>query len=332
MPGEVIIESLEEHGLPAPIPDSESTAQLLENDPNTNRSKASALRLVRAHVNGARFLSSFRKLHHSKERQNERDVEILDSDLLTTRPSGRKKGRFGRGKHNDRDGGYALDDIEHRGESRQAHAGDSTVGSGVLSALLSLYGRHSDSTSGWATPSQTRGDETPYSIGSMTPTPESDQRASANRGRSRDSRQKYETRAPRSSTAGTGKQNGGGHFYRHRKTHSASSINVLCRSVADGLDRLTNAIPQMPRAGAASIGSAIHKLPGVESRPPQARSSAGVLGALIASTGNISGAAAPENCKINPDPKRPGFHLSRFESLRSLPCNLSEILFFQIFI
>ncbi|KAJ6535102.1 hypothetical protein B0H19DRAFT_438018 [Mycena capillaripes] len=42
------------------------------------------------------------------------------------------------------------------------------------------------------------------------------------------------------------------------------------------------------------------------------RNSAGVLGALIASTGNISGAAAPVHSQLAPNIKRPGYHLSRY--------------------
>ncbi|KAJ7628480.1 hypothetical protein FB45DRAFT_794332 [Roridomyces roridus] len=40
--------------------------------------------------------------------------------------------------------------------------------------------------------------------------------------------------------------------------------------------------------------------------------SGGALGALIASTGNISGAAAPVNSTLAPNIKRPGYHLSRY--------------------
>lgn len=42
------------------------------------------------------------------------------------------------------------------------------------------------------------------------------------------------------------------------------------------------------------------------------RNGGGVLGALIASTGNISGAAAPASSTLAPNMKRPGYHLSRY--------------------
>ena len=51
---------------------------------------------------------------------------------------------------------------------------------------------------------------------------------------------------------------------------------------------------------------------GLNSRPPQTRSSGGVLGPLIASTGNIAGAAAPHSSRIAPNVKRPGYHLSKY--------------------
>ncbi|KAJ6506708.1 hypothetical protein C8R45DRAFT_1050936 [Mycena sanguinolenta] len=46
--------------------------------------------------------------------------------------------------------------------------------------------------------------------------------------------------------------------------------------------------------------------------PKKPRNSAGALGALIASTANISGAAAPVPSQLAPNLKRPGYHLSRY--------------------
>lgn len=56
-----------------------------------------------------------------------------------------------------------------------------------------------------------------------------------------------------------------------------------------------------------------------ESRPPQTRNAAGVFGPLIASTGNISGAAAPIPSTVAPNIKRPGYHLSRYSLESNLP-------------
>ena len=47
------------------------------------------------------------------------------------------------------------------------------------------------------------------------------------------------------------------------------------------------------------------------SKPRQARSDAGVLGPLIASTGNLMGVGSPASGELQPDVKRPGYHLSR---------------------
>ncbi|KAJ7605375.1 hypothetical protein DFH06DRAFT_258887 [Mycena polygramma] len=45
--------------------------------------------------------------------------------------------------------------------------------------------------------------------------------------------------------------------------------------------------------------------------PTKPRNGGGVVGALIASTGNIAGAAAPVPSQLAPNIKRPGYHLSR---------------------
>ncbi|OCH92004.1 DUF1212-domain-containing protein [Obba rivulosa] len=67
---------------------------------------------------------------------------------------------------------------------------------------------------------------------------------------------------------------------------------------------------KLPRARTlASLG---------ESRMPATRSGAGVFGPLIASTGNITGAAAPTASTVAPNIKRPGYHLSRY-SLDDVP-------------
>jgi hypothetical protein len=44
----------------------------------------------------------------------------------------------------------------------------------------------------------------------------------------------------------------------------------------------------------------------------QARSGAGVVGPLIAGTGNLMGVGSPVSSELQPDVKRPGYHLSRF--------------------
>ncbi|EDR02469.1 uncharacterized protein LACBIDRAFT_309496 [Laccaria bicolor S238N-H82] len=53
---------------------------------------------------------------------------------------------------------------------------------------------------------------------------------------------------------------------------------------------------------------------GIVSRPKAARSDGGVIGSLIASTGNIAGAAAPVASTLQPDVDKPGFRLSRYST------------------
>lgn len=47
------------------------------------------------------------------------------------------------------------------------------------------------------------------------------------------------------------------------------------------------------------------------SRPPEARSAGGVIGPLIASTGNLMAFATPTSGQLQPNVKRPGYNLSR---------------------
>lgn len=81
---------------------------------------------------------------------------------------------------------------------------------------------------------------------------------------------------------------------------------------------------RQPRWAGSANGSAVSlaALPNIrlpkpwgDSRPAQARNGAGVFGPLIASTGNIAGAAAPNNATLAPNIKRPGYHLSRYASM-----------------
>ncbi|KXN92483.1 Pheromone-regulated membrane protein 10 [Leucoagaricus sp. SymC.cos] len=48
------------------------------------------------------------------------------------------------------------------------------------------------------------------------------------------------------------------------------------------------------------------------SRPPQSRNAGGVIGSLIASTGNLAGVAAPIHSQLQPNVDRTGYRLSRY--------------------
>ena len=50
----------------------------------------------------------------------------------------------------------------------------------------------------------------------------------------------------------------------------------------------------------------------IDERPKAARSSAGVFGGLIATTGNLIGAVSPLHAQLGPNPKRPGYTLDRY--------------------
>ncbi|PKI83797.1 hypothetical protein MVES_001893 [Malassezia vespertilionis] len=50
----------------------------------------------------------------------------------------------------------------------------------------------------------------------------------------------------------------------------------------------------------------------MDERPKAARSSAGTIGALMATTGNLIGAVSPAHAQIGPNPKRPGYTLNRY--------------------
>ncbi|TDL17473.1 DUF1212-domain-containing protein [Rickenella mellea] len=78
----------------------------------------------------------------------------------------------------------------------------------------------------------------------------------------------------------------------------------------------------------ASVGSTVSlqsirelktNVSGILGRPKQARNAGGVFGALIASTGNLSSAAAPGPSTLAPDITRPGYNLSRYSLDQSEP-------------
>lgn len=58
-------------------------------------------------------------------------------------------------------------------------------------------------------------------------------------------------------------------------------------------------------------GDSQSSLLGMGVRTPNTRNAGGVFGPLIASTGNLSGVAAPAPSRLQPNIKRPGYHLSR---------------------
>lgn len=87
-------------------------------------------------------------------------------------------------------------------------------------------------------------------------------------------------------------KNGRGHGRRLMRT--ASSVSSL------------SGTEKTPPSTMRRTGFPFH-----DTRPATARSGAGVFGALVASTANLSGPAAPTSSSLAPSVKRPGYHLSR---------------------
>lgn len=85
-----------------------------------------------------------------------------------------------------------------------------------------------------------------------------------------------------------------GRSYGRRLMRTASSASSL------------SGTEKTPPSSSRRTGFPFH-----EARPATARSGAGVFGALVASTANLSGPAAPTSSSLAPSVKRPGYHLSR---------------------
>lgn len=155
------------------------------------------------------------------------------------------------------------------------------TGGGVLSSLLALYDHH-NMRSGQSTPSRDLTDdegENPF----------------------------FKDHGER-----MGKRSQEG-FGRHRRHHSAAaSVPVPQQSHSDSNSTVTpNPSSHAPPSPSAGFTLSFPKALKPSARPAAARSAAGVFGGLIASTGNISGAAAPAASTLAPSAKRPGYHLSR---------------------
>jgi len=96
------------------------------------------------------------------------------------------------------------------------------------------------------------------------------------------------------------------------------------RSPSRAMSRERGTTPRW--AGSANSSSVSVNLPTLrvpkpwsDSRPVQARNAGGVFGALIASTGNVSGVAAPQSSTLQPSVKRPGYHLSMYSYESNVP-------------
>ena len=205
-------------------------------------------------------------------------------------------------KHSGENGAYASDsdvDTERDAQRHQSRA-NPPLGAGVLSSLLALYDR--PERSGLSTPSSDyASDADPFEEAAMN----ADKNAAAEKrhhrrrirrlldpsSRDRDPQAKIKPEVNIQSSGaeaeGEASQNGSG-------SQPSSGLSSTPLRSSRGLDQLTDAF------GAAGVR-----------RPAQARNAGGVFGTLIASTGNLSGAAAPGPSRIAPNPTKHGYHLAR---------------------
>lgn len=276
LPGEALIEPGETEGLPAAVPsdnEDRSTWSRARTDPTALRSVAAASKLVKAHSRGARFLAGFGAGSKGKRKDKKATGDVLGE----VDPAKTKRKKWGTPLFGD--------DVEKDAQHIEASPSPNPpLGSGVLSALLALYDRPRSSghVSGTATPSST-GSSTPF-----------EHEANDHQERHRSSRIRGHTLAA---------HDGQGDPEGHTKPPSPGAAAALraARTMHNVTDKLAEGIA-LPRV--LAVG---------DHRPSQARNAGGVFGTLIASTGNLSGVAAPGPSQIAPNPSKPGFHISRYD-------------------
>lgn len=77
--------------------------------------------------------------------------------------------------------------------------------------------------------------------------------------------------------------------------------------VGNNLGRVGNRSKAVVNTVATDVGIDV-----MDERPKAARSAAGTIGALIATTGNLVGAVSPLHAQLGPNPERPGYTLDRY--------------------
>lgn len=85
-------------------------------------------------------------------------------------------------------------------------------------------------------------------------------------------------------------------------------------SAAMSRARLNNNLVNVGRASHNAVKGVATEagLDVMDERPKAARSAAGVIGALIATSGNLIGAVSPQHAQLGPNPNRPGYTLDRY--------------------
>ncbi|QRW10061.1 pheromone-regulated membrane protein [Ceratobasidium sp. AG-Ba] len=217
-------------------------------------------------------------------------VERRASRLVKAHQSGRFGGLLRQRKpKEDKEKEEGEGDVEKRADAPRAkHTALGPGTGGVLSSLLALYDhQNSGLRSGQSTPSREVTDdegENPFFKG-------------------------YNVVKKRSREALSGYAS---HSHPHRRAQSASGPAPSSTSDSGTNSGVsgTHATPSPSAGFALSLPKALKP----SHRPAAARSGAGVFGGLIASTGNISGAAAPAASTLGAEAKRPGYHLSRYSA------------------
>lgn len=171
---------------------------------------------------------------------------------------------------------------------RQAGIPQLPGGTSVLSSLLALYNTQQQALDSANTSAAT----TPQS--SRPPSPEKEEEHGS-RGRSKKRRSKSPWRRRDSSANSIGltppRIDTPDFDHKHRTKSSSSLINSVSRVVHDFRD----------------------------DRPRQARSGAGVFGALVANTATMAAPAAPASSTLVPSSTKPGYHLNRYSLKESPP-------------
>lgn len=263
----------------APFIDPNETAGLPASSSNTDVN-AKAADIVRAHTKRRGFgLRAFVGKRKGKSSKSESKFIANSSNEKQKQENGFKSYDFALHRPSS-----SIDhdhDIEREAEGNNLHG--TSIQGGVLSALLGLYNDDASLPSGMTTPGSimTTASET---VREKEPSP---------------SRGYFSSSIPQ------------------QKARLASVVTTTRSAPVSPTDSLDS--PRHSRVwnhGNGSQGSLSSYLPAmptlIKSRPVQARNGAGVFGSLIASTGNLSGMATPMHSQVQPNVKRPGYHLSRF--------------------
>lgn len=343
--GEAFIESGERHGLPAPLPTDARDKQRPEEmdlaaleEQERKRIEARASKLVRAHRSGFQVIQGFRGngpwggaaiAERDRENEAKRKSEARASARKSSAQS-HSYNPFRRFSHANKD--KDEEDLDEKASAEEEEdleappppSMNRPLGGGVLSALLTLYNDRPPTTSSHGY--SLSNDSTLLGSEPTTPEPEPHKRRSFERfGRRRGS-----LRAEKERERQLEAYNRDEHTDYFGKAATANLPSLSRQSTQNSYSSAPSSGYTSPRrpGESSTAGRSLHAfksqkveplvdkvvsaLGGERALPAQARNGGGVFGTLIASTGNITGVAAPIQSRIGPNVKRPGYHLSRY--------------------